>query len=240
MLYLNEERSNMCITTCLLKSTKSRCNVKVLIWRVDIHIWPISISVMMMMVNSHLSPLSLHADRESLSWPQWLAKKALCLSAGGENNVPFTAHQSRSCAERTQDESHFPKKLSQNTSTQVWGHTTLFSGVKQQTLFCECWIFSSSKWPEEVENSLPRISRCSGALHGPAWQTLYTTSTLTTDLHLMIQRWGFRCGVNLMHFSLAVVLGIYVFSYVQHFALAFPLQVWMLFPDCSIFLLWHL
>lgn len=92
--------------------------------------WPISISVMMMMVNSHLSPLSLHADRESLSWPQWLAKKALCLSAGGENNVPFTAHQSRICAERTQDESHFPKKLSQNTSTQVWGHTTLFSGVK--------------------------------------------------------------------------------------------------------------
>lgn len=183
MLYLNEDRSNMYITTCLLKSTKSRCNVKVLIWRADIHIWPISISVMMMMVNSHLSPLSLHADRESLSWPQWLAKKALCLSAGGENNVPFTAHQSRSCAERTQDEKPLPKETeSKHVNTGVGTHNTVFRREKsKQTLFCECWIFSSSKWPEEVENALPRISRCSGTLHGPAWQTLCTTSTLTTD-----------------------------------------------------------
>lgn len=236
MLYLNEERSNMYLTTCLLKSTKSRCNVKVLIWRADIHIWPIFISVMMMMVNSHLSPLSLHADRESLSWPQWLAKKALCLSAGGENNVPFTAHQSTDTGWKP-----LPKETeSKHIDTGVGTHNTVFRRkTAKQILFCECWIFSSSKRPEEVENALPTISRCSATLHGPAWQTC-ATSTLTTDLHLIIQRWGFRCGANLLHFSLAVVLGIYVFSYVQHFALAFPLQVWMLFPDSSIFLLWHL
>lgn len=62
----------------------------------------------MMMVNSYLSPLSLYADREGLSWSQWFAKKALCLSTDGRNSVPFTALQSRGCAKRTQEKSHFP------------------------------------------------------------------------------------------------------------------------------------
>lgn len=54
-------------------------------------------------------------------------------------------------------------------------------------------------------------------------------------------QWSFRCGVSLPHFSLAVVLELCVFSYLQHFPFAFLLPVCMFllllsFCDSSIFL----
>lgn len=84
------------------KDTKSRCKVQVLLLRKGRYTRLANFHFRQYDDGQWLSPLSLHADREGLSWSQLKGP----VSTGGGNSVPFTVFNQGVVL--TQDKSHFP------------------------------------------------------------------------------------------------------------------------------------
>lgn len=117
-----------------------RSRNELILWKADIEVWPISISVRMVMVNGHpstpLTQVYMQTEKVSLILTGVLKRFCVCRLVEGIVSLSQLSHQGAVLNGHRIKATSLRNRV--NTHLHEFGHTTLFSS--KHTLFFPLWI----------------------------------------------------------------------------------------------------